>query len=225
LRSSPPAERLRRFAEPAASRRSYRRLIGKLSDYFVLHLKRRATGLSNRSTQRCVPGLRIDELDFDAQPVAPALNAALQCLRFSSRPICFRSTCFILYVKTMLRPITNEPEMRHRSAVRLSVPPSTKYSRSVPPPRRKLKFAAGAATAAPQCERCSCLPSSHLFGALASDPKQIRALGLSRVASLRLLGRTASVGGSRLRRREDGRQDFGALASFSGPSSNCQCCC
>ena len=34
----------------------------------------------------------------------------------------------------MLRPITNEPEMRERSVVRLSVTPSTKYSCSGSPP-------------------------------------------------------------------------------------------
>ena len=35
----------------------------------------------------------------------------------------------------MLRAITNEPEMRERSVVRLSVTPSTKYSCSGSPPR------------------------------------------------------------------------------------------
>ena len=34
----------------------------------------------------------------------------------------------------MLRAITNEPEMRERSVVRLSVTPSTKYSCSGSPP-------------------------------------------------------------------------------------------
>ena len=34
--------------------------------------------MSKRSAQRCAAGLRVDELDVDAQPIAGALNAALQ---------------------------------------------------------------------------------------------------------------------------------------------------
>src|SRR5215468_11902850 len=54
---------------------------------------------------------------------------------FNSRPICFTSTALPLKANAVLRPITNEPEMRDRSVVRLSVTPSTKYSCSGSPPR------------------------------------------------------------------------------------------
>ena len=45
---------------------------------------------------------------------------------FSSRPIFLRSTALPLQVNAVCRPITNEPDMRDKSVVRLSVTPSTK---------------------------------------------------------------------------------------------------
>ena len=45
---------------------------------------------------------------------------------FNSRPICFTSMGLPLKLNAVLRAMTNEPLMRDRSVVRLSVIPSTK---------------------------------------------------------------------------------------------------
>ena len=53
-------------------------LIGKPRDDFVLHVEEVGHGLIEALGPEMRAGLRVDELDVDAQPIAGALNAALQ---------------------------------------------------------------------------------------------------------------------------------------------------
>ena len=58
---------------------------------FVLHFEQVGEGFIEPLGPEMCAGLRVDELDVDAQSIAGPLNATLQQRTFSSRPICFTS--------------------------------------------------------------------------------------------------------------------------------------
>jgi hypothetical protein len=76
---------------------------------------------------KMVAGFNVYKLHINSQPVAAALYRALKDISDIQLPTeLLQSMAFPLKVKAVLRAITNEPLSRDRSAVRLSVMPSTK---------------------------------------------------------------------------------------------------
>jgi hypothetical protein len=77
---------------------------------------------------------RLEELSGDTHPLACLANRAFEHIaKPSSRPTCFTSTGWPLYVKVELRAMTKSHRMRESAVMISSTIPSAKYSCSGSP--------------------------------------------------------------------------------------------
>ena len=101
--------------------------VGEPRYNFVLHIEEIGDGLVEPLGPKMIAGLGIDQLHVHPKPVAAALHRAFQHVAdVQLAPDPLHVNALPLKVNAVLRAITNEPLMRDRSVVRLSVTPSTK---------------------------------------------------------------------------------------------------
>ena len=96
-------------------------------DDFILHVEQVGDRLVKALGPQVLAGFGVDQLHVHPKPVAAALHRAFEHVAdVQFAPDLFHVDRLPLKVNAVLRAITNEPPMRDRSVVRLSVTPSTK---------------------------------------------------------------------------------------------------
>ena len=102
--------------------------VGEPGYDFVLHIEQIGDGLVEALGPKVIAGFGIDQLHVHPKPVAATLHRAFEHVAdVQLAPDLFEINGFALVCKRgVVGAMTNEPLMRDRSVVRLSVTPSTK---------------------------------------------------------------------------------------------------